>query len=217
MGAHERNSGRYRECAPVIARLVEALARSGRFRIDDRILDVAIALERMYELDKGEISFKLKARAACFLETGRTERLRVFRDVEELNNMRSAIVHKRKKPPSKKARGEAFTKGFDVARRTVATLLRHGPPKDWKEMVLGEAEQSGQQPHSGKGTTKPGYRNGNGQVVVRRVNRPRNDHNQVVHELECGECRYRYGANGAAIWQRKCPECGGGKAGLSCT
>ena len=52
-----RQSSRYQECAPVIARLAEALARSGRFRTDDKILDVAIALERMYELQGGEISF----------------------------------------------------------------------------------------------------------------------------------------------------------------
>ena len=213
----ERNSERYRDCAPVIARLVEALARSGRFRIEDRILDVAIALERMYELDQGEISFKLKTRAACFLGTGRADRLRVFRDVEELYKMRSAIVHRGKKRSSNKARHEAFTKGFDVARRTVVKLLRHGPPRDWNELVLGGAERYARQSRSGKGTTQPGYRNRSGQVVVRRTNRPGNDHNQVVYELECGGCGHRYGANGSDIWQRKCPECGGGQPGLSCS
>ena len=87
----ERNSELYRDCAPVIARLVEALARSGRFRIDDRILDVVIALERMYRFDQGELSFKLKTKAACFLETARAERLRVFRDVDERYRMRLAM------------------------------------------------------------------------------------------------------------------------------
>ena len=66
----ERNSAYYRDCAPIIARLAEALTRSGRFQTEDKILDVAIALEQMYELAEGEISFKLKTRAACFLETG---------------------------------------------------------------------------------------------------------------------------------------------------
>ena len=54
----------------MIAWLAEALARTGRFQADDKILDVAIALERMYELDRSEISFKLKTRAACFLRDG---------------------------------------------------------------------------------------------------------------------------------------------------
>ena len=212
----ERTSERYRDCAPVIARLAEALARSGRFRIDDRILDVAIALERMYGLDQGEISFKLKTRAACFLETGRAERLRVFRDVEELYRMRSAIVHRGKKKPSETEREDAFTKGFAVARRTVVKLLQDGPPADWNEMVLGGAERGAGRARGGKGTTRPGYRNRNDQVVVRRTETPGNDHNQVVYELECGGCGQRYGANGSDIWQRKCPGCGGGQPGLSC-
>ena len=55
-----RTTERYKDCAPMIARLAEALARTGRYQIDDKILDVAIALERMYELDGGEISFKLR-------------------------------------------------------------------------------------------------------------------------------------------------------------
>ena len=76
-----RATDRYKDYAPIIARLAEALARSSRFQADDKILDVAIALERMYELDRGEISFKLKTRAACFLEAGTEDRLRVFRDV----------------------------------------------------------------------------------------------------------------------------------------
>ena len=65
----ERQSANYQDCAPLIARLAEALARSGRFQTEDKILDVAIALERMYELEGGEISFKLRMRAASFLET----------------------------------------------------------------------------------------------------------------------------------------------------
>ena len=50
--------GRYQGCAPIVSRLSEALARTGQYAADDKILDVAIALEQMYELDRGEISFK---------------------------------------------------------------------------------------------------------------------------------------------------------------
>lgn len=139
----DRSGERYRHCAPVIGRLAEALARQGRFRNEDRILDVAVALERMYELDQGEISFKLKTRAACFLETRTKNRLRVFKDVEELYLARSGIVHsrggkgKKAKPEEvlEQERRAAFNKGFDVARRSVVKLLTEGPPTSWNAAV----------------------------------------------------------------------------------
>ena len=149
----ERKSDKYKYCAPIIARLTEALARSGRFQTEDKILDVAIALERMYELAGGEISFKLKTRAACFLETSMEGRTQVFRDVGEFYDARSAIVHRRKKQQSAEAKQEAFSKGFEVARRSVVKLLRDGPPSDWNEVVIAGREPSAPKPQGGDGTT----------------------------------------------------------------
>ena len=97
----EPERGRYREYGPVISRLPEALARNGHYSEDDKILDVAIALEQMYELDQGEISFKLKMRAACFLETETQARLCVFKKVGQLYDARSGIVHRRRKESSR--------------------------------------------------------------------------------------------------------------------
>ena len=57
------------DIAALVARMAESRARTGPFAHQDRILDVAITLEQMYELDSGEISFKLRARAACFPPT----------------------------------------------------------------------------------------------------------------------------------------------------
>ena len=148
-----RQSANYQYCVPIIARLAEALARSGRFQTDDKILDVAIALERMYELEGGEISFKLKTRAASFLETSTDGRRRVFQDIEKFYDVRSGIVHKRKKPPSAETRADAFTRGFEVARRSVVKLLRDGPPQDWNEMVIAGIEPSPPKPQGGEGTT----------------------------------------------------------------
>ena len=62
-GFGERKGERYDAMTPIIGRLAEALARSGRFGIDDKIVDVAIALERMYELDQG--GDRLQAEDAC--------------------------------------------------------------------------------------------------------------------------------------------------------
>ena len=91
----------------------------------------------MYELDQSEIVFKLKTRAACFLEADPEARLRTFNDVGAFYDARSAIVHNsRKKRRSAEEREAAFKKGFDVARRSVFRLLRDGPPRDWNEMVI---------------------------------------------------------------------------------
>ena len=132
-----RQGERYGRMAPIVGRLAEALARDGPFAGEDRILDVAIALERMYGLDQGEVSFKLKTRAAYFLESDTEARLRVFKDVGAFYGARSKIVHNsRKKRGAAEGRGAAFKKGFDIARRSVVKLLRDGPPPDWNEMVI---------------------------------------------------------------------------------
>ena len=127
---------RYQEYGPVISRLSAALARTGQYADDDRILDVAIALEQMYELDQGEISFKLKVRAACFLASETRDRQRVFENVEQFYKARSGIVHHRRKESSPESKDEAFRMGFEVARNSIIKLLREGPPRDWNEVVM---------------------------------------------------------------------------------
>ena len=64
-------------------------------------------------------------------------------------------------------------------------------------------------------TTTPGYINRNHQEVVARTGLQGNDHNQVVYLLRCHACGARYGANGSDIFQRRCPECDGGRPVLS--
>lgn len=63
-------------------------------------------------------------------------------------------------------------------------------------------------------TTNPGYRNRNGQVVVRGTSLSGNDHLQRVYVLRCERCLIEYGANGSDIFQRRCPHCDGGRPGL---
>ena len=154
----DRNSAQYRYCAPIIARLAGALARSGRFGTDDRILDVAIALERLYKPGEGDITFKLKTRAACFLETGTEDRLRVLQDVEEFSKVRAAIIHGGKRS-SATAEDDAFSKGFEIARRSVVKLLRDGLPEllqdgtpNWDKVVIAGTEPSTPRPRDGDGT-----------------------------------------------------------------
>ena len=81
-----------------------------------------------------------------------------------------------------------------TSRTTVTATLRH---------------QGGSGP-----TTAPGYRNRNGQTVLRSTGLAGTDHGQSVYVLQCGGCRYEYGANGSDIFQRRCPVCQGGRPGL---
>jgi hypothetical protein len=75
---------------------------------------------------------------------------------------------------------------------------------------------SGRGSTAGKGaTTKPGYRNRNGQMVVRATGLPGTDHFQSIYVLRCGNCGTEYGANGSDIFQRRCPQCQQGAKGLS--
>ncbi len=63
-------------------------------------------------------------------------------------------------------------------------------------------------------TTDVGYINRNSQTVTKKTDLPGNDHNQYVYVLKCGNCMLEYGANGSDIFERKCPNCQGGRPGL---
>ena len=133
----QRNDVNFRKIEPIVPRLASAVTRRGRFAEEDRILDVAMALERMYDLDQGEISFKLKIRAACFLESTTEGRTRVFKDVKALYDLRSAIVHGNKKGLGSKHQQETvFRMGFDIANRTLVKLVHEGLPANWNHLVI---------------------------------------------------------------------------------
>jgi hypothetical protein len=66
-----------------------------------------------------------------------------------------------------------------------------------------------------KGTTKVGYVNPHRQVVIRNTGAPGSDHNAKTYQIGCSRCGHVYGANGTDIFERKCPNCGQGKPGLS--
>ena len=63
-------------------------------------------------------------------------------------------------------------------------------------------------------TTQIGYKNPNRQNVHGTRGIAGNDHGQVSYKLECLNCGHCYGANGTDIFQRKCPECQGGRPGI---
>ena len=81
----------------------------GRFRVQDRILDAAIALEIMYELDPPELTNKLASRAAHLLAQEIDERIEIFDRVHAFYRARSRIAHG--------AGGKKNKKAWETSRR----------------------------------------------------------------------------------------------------
>ena len=119
-----------------IARLADSLSRTGRFELEDRILDTATALEIFYELGGSELRYKLATRGACFLGDNSEERKSILKRLKTFYNQRSAIVHNGKTTDNDRTVAENLSDVSDLARRTLHKLLRDGQPSDWDEMVV---------------------------------------------------------------------------------
>ena len=133
-----RGSARFKRFSPFVGRLAEALGRHGRFADEVRTVNVAIALEGMYELPKWRKSRKLANRASGFLATDVRDRQRVRKSVLRFYEARSEIVHGGRQHASPFRNGAAFVAGFDFARRTLIKLLREGAPEDWNELEVAD-------------------------------------------------------------------------------
>ena len=127
-----RGSARYRFMAPLVTRLAEALSRDGRVAMHDKVVDVVIALEGMYELPRWKKSRKLEKRVSEFLGIDAEDRRRIAERVAELYEARSEIVHSGSGGASPFRDGAAFVTGFELARRSLFTLLREGVPENWE-------------------------------------------------------------------------------------
>ena len=126
-----------------VTRLSSSIYRNrGRFWLHDRILDAAIALEMMYELQPPELTYKLASRAAHFLGETRDDRLVVFDQVLKFYEARSGIAHGGRRNKGRKKKNtvdldEIAELGFMLASRTFEALLHAGDyPQDWKKVVL---------------------------------------------------------------------------------
>jgi hypothetical protein len=70
--------------------------------------------------------------------------------------------------------------------------------------------------NGGTDTTRIGYVNRNNQRCEGQRGVAGTDHSQTAYRMECLEanCCYVYGANGTDVFQRRCPMCQGGAAGI---
>ena len=120
-----------------LRRLTSSVARTGRFRFEDSILDLSIALEMMYSIDN-EMTYKLGTRAGYFLGNDALERNRIFDIVRKLYGKRSDIVHGRQ---TVRAELEQISSdGLELARNTLLKLLRTEMTGDrqqfWNTLVM---------------------------------------------------------------------------------
>ncbi len=133
-----RKSQQYNWMAPVVGWLAEALGRSGRFAAELRVVEVAIALERMYEINERGISRHLQNKISRVLGTDDESREKIKVKVKEFYDARSEIVHGRRDKLNPLRTDAAFFKGFSIARQSVFKLLREGSPEDWEALVRDE-------------------------------------------------------------------------------
>ena len=114
-----RRNNRYAQRTPVISRLAEALARDGGFADEGRIVEVAIALEKMYDLPQRGISRTLQNRVSGYLGTDAASRERIKESVKEFYEARSKIVHSREVNVSPPGNRESFGRGLDSCLRAL--------------------------------------------------------------------------------------------------
>ena len=121
-----------------LSRLAASLSRSGALAAFDSIVDVAIALEILYQAG-AEQTYRYGTRAAYFLEETTQGRKDVFDAVKKLYDTRSSIVHGRRRRDDDQSLQDAFQRGFDIARRTLSKLVVEGGPSessDWDDLVI---------------------------------------------------------------------------------
>ena len=126
-------TGKRRKLDLALSRLASSIhRRRGRFWLEDRILDTAIALEVMYELESPELSYRLATRAGHLLADTTDERIDISKEMKQFYRLRSSIAHGRRPANA----GENARRGFDLALRTLRELLRRGDFPDWERLVM---------------------------------------------------------------------------------
>ena len=66
----------------------------------------------------------------------------------------------------------------------------------------------------GSSTTEIGYQNRHKKKCLGHRGKPGNHFNQRAYKMKCLCCGHTYGANGADIHLRKCPNCQCGASGI---
>ncbi len=120
-----------------IRRLAGSFSRpGGQFGEEDRIIDVAIALEVFY----GGTGRKLALRAAGLIGENAEEQKRIYDQAKHFYKVRSNIVHSKKSTPARDLLYrdllyKELEDGRDLACRTLASLLKRDTPVQWADVM----------------------------------------------------------------------------------
>ena len=116
-----------------IRRLAGSFSRpGGRFGQEDRILDVAIALEVLYG---GTTGHKLAQRAAALLGETAEEQKQTYDQAKGFYAVRNRIVHWNMSPPSRDVLDKELESGRDLACLTLKRLLNRDAPLRWADVM----------------------------------------------------------------------------------
>lgn len=132
-GFRNRRSKNYRKMDPFVFRLTNALRRDGWYEISDKVLDLAIALEGMYELPRNRKSKKLGDRVSRFIGENAEERSRIKETIQSFYDARSDVVHSGSGKDWPLGKEAVFNRCFSLARRSLYKFLREGGPDNWDD------------------------------------------------------------------------------------
>lgn len=109
--------------------------------LDDRFIDIRIALESLYLQDfsgeqSQEMRFRLALFAAWHLGANLSERREVRRRLREAYDMASRAVHAGHVEFNEENK-VLLRDAQDLCRRGIFKLLEHGQPEDWGDLILG--------------------------------------------------------------------------------
>lgn len=110
-----------------LSRLASSLARTGPHSAQDKIIDVAIALEVMYELDARDRGAQLSRRARNYLGQDRQDNKWIDATARHTYKLRNAIAHGTLPEYTE----QAYLDGLRLGRRTLAHVIHSGRPLDW--------------------------------------------------------------------------------------
>ena len=125
-----------------LARLVSAVRRGReRFWLEDRILDIAVALEVMFSLRDGELGHKLATRCAWLVGKDADGRVEAYDAISRFYDVRSAVIHgprsrKKRRGTAREDRERAARQGYEIGRDVLVALLERGEFPDWKRLSL---------------------------------------------------------------------------------
>lgn len=109
--------------------------------LDDRFIDLRIALESLYLQDfagvrSQEMRFRLALFAAWHLGADLSERREIRRRIRDAYDMASGAVHAGHVEFNEENK-VLLRDAQDLCRRGILKLLQHGQPEDWGDLILG--------------------------------------------------------------------------------